>query len=132
MPEDKVQKIKALKEEGKTVCMVGDGINDTPALAAADISVAMGTGSDVAIESAGILLPAGKLTKLTEAFSVSRRTMGVVRQNLRWALGYNLISIPVAAAGLLHPSLCAMVMSASSIGVLMNSLRLRKKKERDR
>lgn len=132
MPEDKVQKIKELKEEGKTVCMVGDGINDTPALAAADISVAMGTGSDVAIESAGILLPSGKLTKLTEAFSVSRRTMGVVRQNLRWALGYNLISIPVAAAGLLHPSLCAMAMSASSIGVLMNSLRLRKKKERDR
>ena len=132
MPEDKVQTIKALKEEGKTVCMVGDGINDTPALAAADISVAMGTGSDVAIESAGILLPSGKLTKLTEAISVSRRTMGVVRQNLRWALGYNLISIPVAAAGLLHPSLCAMAMSASSIGVLMNSLRLRKKKERDR
>ena len=134
MPEDKVQKIKALKEEGKTVCMVGDGINDTPALAAADISVAMGTGSDVAIESAGILLPAGKLTKLTEAFSISRKTMRVVRQNLHWALGYNLVSIPVAAAGLLHPSLCAMAMSASSIGVLMNSLRLQKlgkKKERD-
>ena len=134
LPEDKVQKVKELKEHGKTVCMVGDGINDTPALAAADISVAMGTGSHVAIESAGILLPAGKLTKLTEAFSISRKTMGVVRQNLHWALGYNLVSIPVAAAGLLHPSLCAMAMSASSIGVLMNSLRLQKlgkKKERD-
>jgi Cu+-exporting ATPase len=126
MPEDKVQKVKELKERGKTVCMVGDGINDTPALATADISVAMGTGSDVAIESAGILLPAGKLTKLTEAFSISRKTMRVVRQNLHWALGYNLVSIPVAAAGLLHPSLCAMAMSASSIGVLMNSLRLQK------
>ncbi len=135
LPEDKVQKIKALKDAGKTVCMVGDGINDTPALAAADSSVAMGTGSDVAIASAGILLPSGNLTKLTEALSISKKTMTVVRQNLRWALGYNLVGITAAAAGLLHPSLCAMAMSASSIGVLMNSLRLQKlgtKKERDR
>ena len=126
LPEDKVRKIKELQALGKTVCMVGDGINDTPALAAADSSVAMGTGSDVAIESAGILLPAGKLTKLTEVFSISKKTMTVVRQNLRWALGYNAVSITAAAAGLLHPSLCAMAMSMSSIGVLMNSLRLQK------
>lgn len=133
LPEDKVQTVKELKAQGKTVCMVGDGINDTPALAAADSSVAMGTGSDVAIESAGILLPSGKLAKLTEAFSVSKKTMTVVRQNLRWALGYNAVSITAAAAGLLHPSLCAMAMSLSSIGVLMNSLRLQKlgKKERE-
>ncbi len=135
LPEDKVRTIRDLQARDKTVCMVGDGINDTPALAAADVSVAMGTGSDVAIESAGILLPAGKLTKLTEAFSISGKTMRVVRQNLRWALGYNAVSITAAAAGLLHPSLCAMAMSLSSIGVLMNSLRLQKlgkKKERDR
>ena len=126
LPEDKAQMIRELKSQGKTVCMVGDGINDTPALATADISVAMGTGSDVAIESASLLLPSGKLSKLRDAFSISRKTMGTVRQNLHWALGYNLVSISVAAAGLLHPSLCAMAMSASSIGVLMNSLKLQK------
>ena len=135
LPEEKARKVKELKHQGKTVCMVGDGINDTPALAAADISVAMGTGSDIAIESAEVLLPAGKLTKLTDVFSISKKTMDVVRQNLRWALGYNAVSITAAAAGLLHPSLCAMAMSLSSIGVLMNSLRLQKlgkKKECDR
>lgn len=135
LPEEKANRIKQLKDKGKTVCMVGDGINDAPAFAAADISVAMGTGSDVAIDSADILLPAGKLSKLSEAFSISEKTMRVVKQNLRWALGYNLVSIPAAAAGLLHPSLCAMAMSASSIGVLINSLKLKKhdnKKDRVR
>ena len=134
LPEDKVRIIRELKAQDKTVCMVGDGVNDTPALAAADVSVAMGAGSDIAIEAADVLLPAGTLSKLTEAFAISKNTMRVVHQNLRWALGYNAVSITAAAAGLLHPSLCAMAMSLSSIGVLMNSLRLQKfgeKQERD-
>ena len=133
LPIEKEKIIRQLKEEGKTICMVGDGINDTPALAEADCSVAMGNGSDIAIESAGILLPSGNLEKLPEAFNISESTMKTVRQNLKWALFYNFLSIPLAAAGLFHPSICAAAMSLSSIGVLMNSLRLQdngKKPER--
>ena len=121
-PGEKAAQIERLKAMGKTVCMVGDGINDTPALASADCAVAMGTGSDIAIETAGVLLPSGDLRKLPEAFDISAAT---IRQNLRWALFYNIISIPVAAMGILHPSICAAAMSASSIGVLMHSLRLK-------
>ena len=97
-----------------------------------DVAVAMGGGSDIAIESAGILLPSGNLEKLPELFDISRVTIRTIRQNLTWALFYNLVSIPVAALGVLHPSICATAMSASSIGVLMHSLRLKDggKKER--
>ena len=131
-PDEKAAAIERLRAQGKTVCMVGDGINDTPALAVADCAVAMGGGSDIAIESAGILLPSGNLEKLPELFDISRVTIRTIRQNLTWALFYNLVSIPVAALGVLHPSICATAMSASSIGVLMHSLRLRDggKKER--
>ena len=90
-----------------------------------DVAVAMGGGSDIAIESAGILLPSGNLEKLPELFDISRATIRTIRQNLTWALFYNLVSIPVAALGVLHPSICATAMSASSIGVLMHSLRLK-------
>ncbi len=128
-PDGKAAQIERLKAMGKTVCMVGDGINDTPALATADCAVAMGSGSDIAIEAAGVLLPSGDLKKLPEAFDISAATIRTIRQNLRWALFYNIISIPVAAMGILHPSICAAAMSASSIGVLMHSLSL---KEPDR
>lgn len=124
LPTEKADIIRKFKAEGRTICMVGDGINDTPALAGADCSVAMGNGSDIAIESSGILLPSGNLEKLPDVFEISSQTMKIVNQNLKWALFYNAISVPVAAAGVLHPSICATSMSLSSIGVLMNSLKL--------
>lgn len=131
-PDEKAAAIEHLRAQGKTVCMVGDGINDTPALAVADCAVAMGGGSDIAIESAGILLPSGNLEKLPELFDISRATIRTIRQNLTWALFYNLVSIPVAALGVLHPSICATAMSASSIGVLMHSLRLKDSGKKER
>ncbi len=131
-PDEKAAAIECLRAQGKTVCMVGDGINDTPALAVADCAVAMGGGSDIAIESAGILLPSGNLEKLPELFDISRATIRTIRQNLTWALFYNLVSIPVAALGVLHPSICATAMSASSIGVLMHSLRLKDSGKKER
>ncbi len=131
LPTEKADLIKKLRSEGRTICMVGDGINDTPALVGADCSIAMGTGSDIAIESSGICLPSSNLTRLFDVFDISEQTMNVVHDNLKRALGYNLVSIPIAAAGLLHPSICATSMSLSSIGVLMNSLRLRNYKSHD-
>lgn len=131
-PDEKAAAIERLRARGKTVCMVGDGINDTPALAVADCAVAMGGGSDIAIESAGILLPSGNLEKLPELFDISRATIRTIRQNLTWALFYNIVSIPVAALGVLHPSICATAMSASSIGVLMHSLRLKDSGKKER
>ena len=131
-PDEKAAAIERLRARGKTVCMVGDGINDTPALAVADCAVAMGGGSDIAIESAGILLPSGNLEKVPELFDISRATIRTIRQNLTWALFYNLVSIPVAALGVLHPSICATAMSASSIGVLMHSLRLKGSGKKER
>ena len=131
-PDEKAAAIERLRAQGKTVCMVGDGINDTPALAVADCAVAMGGGSDIAIESAGILLPSGNLEKLPELFDISCATIRTIRQNLTWALFYNLVSIPVAALGVLHPSICATAMSASSIGVLMHSLRLKDSGKKER
>lgn len=131
-PDEKAAAIERLRAQGKTVCMVGDGINDTPALAVADCAVAMGGGSDIAIESAGILLPSGNLEKLPGLFDISRATIRTIRQNLTWALFYNLVSIPIAALGVLHPSICATAMSASSIGVLMHSLRLKDSGKKER
>ncbi len=125
LPAEKEEKVEELKKRGVRVCMVGDGINDTPTLAAADVSVAMGTGSEIAVEAAGILLASGNVEKLPDVFQLSQITMRNVRQNITWAFCYNLIGIPAAAIGILHPSICATLMSLSSIGVLMHALKLR-------
>ena len=125
-PADKLAQVQAMQQNGAIIAMTGDGINDAPVLAGADVSIAMGSGTQLAAAHADMILLSNHIEHLYSGYQISKRTLKIIKQNLSWAFGYNLLAVPAAAAGHIDPWMAAIGMSASSLFVVLNALRLTK------